>query len=137
MIDEKAATPPEKPGADCIFVYGTLRRGCNNNYMMSEVGEWVDGGNLLGAHLYWGASPPAVKTGKPQTDMVRGDIYLLKGGVSFAAMDRFEASYGYERRVGTVRMDDGREIPAFYYEYLWEVPEETLVKSGDYKGVLK
>jgi pyruvate carboxylase len=110
-----------------LFVYGTLRRGCDNEYarLLAERGEFVATANVTGRLYDFGLYPGA----RPANDSVTGEIFQIDESL-LANLDEYEGSE-YERAAVSAKLDDGRTIECWIY---WYVGSDTgrVIASGDW-----
>jgi gamma-glutamylcyclotransferase (GGCT)/AIG2-like uncharacterized protein YtfP len=117
---------------DHLFVYGTLRRGSNN-----EVARLLQGqarfvgnarmqGRLWGLGRYPGAVPAANRD-----EWVRGEVYQMDDPTGLlAVLDEYEG-FDFERGISSVQLDEGRTIECWVYLYAGKTPGR-LIESGDW-----
>ena len=99
----------------------------------------VGTGTVPGKLYDLGNYPAAVLSDAPGT-LVHGEVYLLHDpAATLALLDQYEACtpadpapHEYARVVTTVRLEDGRSLPAQTYLYARPVDALTPVPSGDY-----
>jgi gamma-glutamylcyclotransferase (GGCT)/AIG2-like uncharacterized protein YtfP len=110
-----------------LFVYGTLRRGCDNEYarLLAERGQFIGAANVAGRLYDFGRYPGA----RPANDSVVGEIFHIDESL-LAALDDYEGSE-YERAVVSATLDDGRTIDCWIYWYVGTTPGR-LIASGDW-----
>jgi len=114
-----------------VFVYGTLRQGCSNNYLLSGAmylgAAWTRDRFALYVHDY----PCLVKD--RAAAFIRGEVYLVDAAV-LARLDRLENHpHWYVREKKPVRLDLGGEIHAWIY--FFPEPRGRLVDCGDFLAV--
>jgi gamma-glutamylcyclotransferase (GGCT)/AIG2-like uncharacterized protein YtfP len=110
-----------------LFVYGTLRRGSENEFArkLAEHGHFV-GAARVPARLYdFGQYPGA----RPANDSVVGEIFHIDGSL-LAALDEYEGS-DFERAIVSANLDDGRIIDCWIYWYVGGAPGRHI-PSGDW-----
>ena len=110
-----------------LFVYGTLRRGCDNEFarLLAERGRFVGTANAP-ARLYdFGPYPGA----RPANGSVAGEIFQVDEAL-LAALDDYEGSE-FERAIVSAQMDDGRALDCWIYWYVGPA-EGRLIASGDW-----
>src|SRR5579859_8227359 len=106
-----------------LFVYGTLRRGSNNDSarllqgQAHFVGNGRMPGRLYGLGRYPGAVPAVTKD-----DWVRGEVY--KTDDSSALMEILDDYEGadFERAITSVKLDDGGNIECWVYLFVAKKP---------------
>jgi gamma-glutamylcyclotransferase (GGCT)/AIG2-like uncharacterized protein YtfP len=117
---------------DHLFVYGTLRRGCDNPFarLLSERGQFVCAARVRGRIYDFGAYPGATRDGQPG-ETIRGEIFHLgEPGSLLAALDEYEGAE-YERAIATAGLDDGRAIDCWIYWYAGAAAG-SVIASGDW-----
>jgi gamma-glutamylcyclotransferase (GGCT)/AIG2-like uncharacterized protein YtfP len=79
-----------------LFVYGTLRKGCNSHYLLKNP-ELIDHDlQIAGFKMFnLGSYPVLVETGKPE-DRVIGELYRLEENL-LTAIDNYEGRE-YQRK---------------------------------------
>lgn len=127
---------------DRVLVYGTLREGCHNAYLWSELGS-ADGAWLEGYRLYKvaGAAFPIVLPTGDMADRVRVDVITWHSAddarTGLERLDWLEgAPEFYERVRGSARLlGTSDAVSGWVY-----VPKEPrlrhgawLIESGDWK----
>lgn len=109
MTEEKrsgdSAGPPRQPGAELVFVYGTLKRGQPNHGQLAGC-AFCGEARMAGLALYnLGPFPMAVATSHPGAPL-QGELYAVSTA-QLAALDRFEGVPRlYERQ--RHQLGDGR-----------------------------
>lgn len=124
--------------SDSIFVYGTLRKDVLSHIHARYLGDRAEyiGPATAAGDLWRVTWYPALTRGSGR---VRGEVYRLLDPAAWTGLDEFEAcdlanpeSSEYTREIVPVRLDDGREIPAWCYFYLGETASLTRIDSGDF-----
>ena len=110
-----------------LFVYGTLRRGCDNKYarLLADRGQFLGTARTPGLLYDFGHYPGAVKS--HQTDCwVQGEVHRLDNPELLTLLDEYEGPE-YERAMVSVT---GLQACWIY----WYVGLETgrLIASGDW-----
>lgn len=103
---------------DRLFVYGTLGPGRPNEHIMKKIeGRWLKAS--VRGQLYpegWGATlgyPALVLS--DDGDEIEGHLFLSDQLAGFwDYLDDFEGD-GYQRRLVTVRCEDGSDVEAYVY----------------------
>jgi gamma-glutamylcyclotransferase (GGCT)/AIG2-like uncharacterized protein YtfP len=115
-----------------LFVYGTLRRGCDNPFaqMLSERGDFLYEIRLPGRLFDFGPYPgarPAVQS----SEKILGDAFYLKeSGAVLGALDDYEGPE-FERTMLNIG-GHGHGVSSFWiYWYVGSVPGR-LIPSGDW-----
>jgi gamma-glutamylcyclotransferase (GGCT)/AIG2-like uncharacterized protein YtfP len=129
------------PDADYIFIYGMLRRGRGRhiNCVLNQRGIFIGDGVFRGRLYDIGHYPGAVYSNS-ESDLVKGDVYLLPEPESvLEVLDRFEgctpdgASRGeFFRERTTVFLENRRGVLALIYIYNRATEGLRVVQSGDY-----
>jgi gamma-glutamylcyclotransferase (GGCT)/AIG2-like uncharacterized protein YtfP len=124
---------------DHLFVYGTLRRGCDNRFaqLLSERGRFVCEARVRGRLYDFGHYPGAGQpdAGHPDAghpdETIKGEIfYLGEPGLLLAGLDEYEGAE-FERAVVPANLDDGRIIDCWIYWYAGPAGGSPIV-SGDW-----
>lgn len=126
---------------DRIFVYGTLRKTARpdvHDRFLGKRAEFLGTGTVMG-RLWRVSWYPALTQGSADERVV-GEAYLLSDPDNMIAeLDRFEvcdlqnpSQSEYTRRVVTVSLDDGDDLPAWCYFYLGSTEGLTQLESGDF-----
>jgi gamma-glutamylcyclotransferase (GGCT)/AIG2-like uncharacterized protein YtfP len=114
-----------------LFVYGTLRRGSDNEFahLLADRAQFVGSARVQGQLYDFGRYPGAVTTDQPD-QCVRGEVHRLRDTELLARLDEYEGPE-FERAVAVVQTDDGRTIDCSIY---WYVGDATgrLIASGDW-----
>jgi gamma-glutamylcyclotransferase (GGCT)/AIG2-like uncharacterized protein YtfP len=108
----------ESPQAtECLFVYGTLKRGFPNPWSrrLWSQARFAGEASLPGCLYDLGAYPAFVENGG-QGDRVHGHMAELSSPQVLAELDRYEGS-AYERVLRTVEMQDGERRQAWVYVF--------------------
>jgi gamma-glutamylcyclotransferase (GGCT)/AIG2-like uncharacterized protein YtfP len=127
------ASPASSPltcPTDILFVYGTLRHGCDNDMArrLAAGSEWLGTGTLNGRLYHIDDYPGLVMDG--DAPPVAGDIFRLRdAGAMLAVLDAYEeagpdfpAPQEYVRCVTSVTTDSGT-LDAWVYIYNWSVTD--------------
>jgi len=115
-----------------LFVYGTLRRGSNNESarLLQGQSRFVGNAQMQGRLYGLGRYPGAVAAANPG-EWVRGEVYNMDQPTRLlAALDDYEGS-DFERAVATVQLDDGSKQDCWVYLYVGKAPGRLIV-SGDW-----
>ncbi|HUA18802.1 MAG TPA: gamma-glutamylcyclotransferase family protein [Bryobacteraceae bacterium] len=118
--------------ASYLFVYGTLRRGSNNESarLLQGQSRFVGNARMQGRLYGLGRYPGAVAAVNPG-EWVRGEVYNMDDATRLlAALDDYEGS-DFERAVATVQLDDGSKVECWVYLYVGKTPGR-LIASGDW-----
>lgn len=125
-----------------VFVYGTLRRGCSNYYLLNtadsdvrgvytdeEKSEYIGSGNAQGRMYSTGNYPVAVLDDSDSSFVV--ECFKINSAEIAKQLDRLELPYGYEKSEVTVNVkkEDGSEENVVGYIY-------HVAVKGRYRGLL-
>lgn len=98
-----------------LFVYGTLRKGVENEFAryLASVAQRLGDGRVCGRLCHLG-SYPGMKLSGDESDQVVGDLYELIDAESvLPVLDEYErCGEEYERRVIPVHLPDGTTTEA-------------------------
>ncbi len=130
--------PQEAQVTDCVFVYGTLRRGFARHDLICGLGgSWVGRGTIQGELYDLGLFPGALRSEDPSA-RVAGEVYRFKDSVpALRALDEYEGVSEYRvghyvRVVLEVTLDDGAEVKAWAYCLRRQPDPARRIVSGDY-----
>ena len=118
-----------------LWVYGTLRHGCENPHaeMLARASRYLGPARVQGRLYRIDWYPGVVLTSAPE-DRVIGDLFEILDSTVLAALDQYEGSEEY-RRVGTEAvLDAGERVKCWVYEYILPVGESRRIVSGDWFG---
>lgn len=75
-----------------LFVYGTLRRGCDNQFarLLSERGKFIGEGWVSGRLYDFGSYPGASRAEQPNESILGEIFHLAEPGTLLAALDEYE-----------------------------------------------
>jgi len=112
-----------------IFVYGSLRKGLGNHYLLANARFDGEARTTPGFHLYdLGAFPGMIATALGRAGVV-GEIYLVDDG-TLARLDRLEGHPRWYCRT-PIHLDDGREVETYLLR-LDQVTGRRIVRGGDW-----
>jgi gamma-glutamylaminecyclotransferase len=115
-----------------IFVYGTLRSGFHNNYLLMNA-KLIGKGKTKTKMAMFISGIPYVNRSSPEYQIV-GEVY----SVDDSTLKRLDSLEGhpdwYKREPEPIIMDDGEEIIAELY---LNDNSKNLAKSGDYENNIK
>jgi gamma-glutamylcyclotransferase (GGCT)/AIG2-like uncharacterized protein YtfP len=117
---------------DHLFVYGTLRRGSNNEpaRLLQGQARFIGNARMQGRLYGLGRYPGAVPASK-QGEWVRGEVYQMDDSAGLlAALDEYEGS-SFERAISSVQTEEGRTMECWVYLYVGKTPGR-LIGSGDW-----
>ncbi len=115
-----------------LFVYGSLRRGCEAYARMRRLGARFAGkGSIRGRLFHLGEFPGAVRARGRSTRVV-GELYCLPNAArALRHLDSYEGA-AYRREVTEVELLSGRRARAWIY-WLKRVPASGVqIVDGDY-----
>lgn len=128
MIPAVTTTLPKDGDEVLVFVYGSLKRGFYNHWLMEKINAKFVGADILfGCRLYnLGAFPGLRKDGDETSLPVLGEVYAVATH-QVRQLDAFEGHPGFYRRE---EMETGSEEMVNVYVYQGKVKEEALVVDG-------
>lgn len=110
-----------------IFVYGTLKRGYHNHYLLD--GKKGKDAYAYGMEMYEGPGFPFVKEGD---GIIMGELYEVDSN-TLDKLDRLEGHpYFYRRKLKEV-ICEGKKQKAYIYIYD-KVKLENKISSGVWEG---
>jgi gamma-glutamylcyclotransferase (GGCT)/AIG2-like uncharacterized protein YtfP len=115
-----------------LFVYGTLRKGVENEHatMLARSARFAGTGKVHG-ELYMVAHYPGLVLGGH--DWAVGDVFELDpGGETLRALDEYEGSEPFRRVSGPVLLDSGEWIEAQVYVYTGDTSGKERIVSGNW-----
>lgn len=127
------------PAPGFLFVYGTLRRGCEApmQALLAQRADWAGTGTIAGLLYDVGDYPAAVPAGTGAR--VHGDLYRVADSDLLARLDEYEGCdatspppHEYRRVVLPVTRADGACVDAWVYLYAHDVSALVPIPSGDY-----
>ena len=112
---------------DYLFVYGTLRRGCDNRFarLLSERGKFVSEARVSGRLYDFGSYPGARSSEQPNESILGEIFYLPAPDMALTALDEYEGPE-FERAIiaaGT--------LECWIYWYIGPAAGR-LIASGDW-----
>jgi len=115
-----------------IFVYGTLKRNKGANHFLSNA-KFIGEGVIQGYEMYIVGYFPGIVKGKGK---IRGEVYEVDEEI-LEMLDEYEGVPDlYERIRENVKLDNGKELEAYFYLYKGDVSsfEEAPINSiGEYE----
>jgi gamma-glutamylcyclotransferase (GGCT)/AIG2-like uncharacterized protein YtfP len=117
---------------DHLFVYGTLRRGCDNQFaqLLSERARFLGAARVPGRLYDFGRYPGATPSDQAN-EWVIGEVFCPDEPVALlAALDDYEG-LEYERAPVPATLDDGRSIDCWIYWYVGDATGRPI-PSGDW-----
>jgi gamma-glutamylcyclotransferase (GGCT)/AIG2-like uncharacterized protein YtfP len=114
-----------------LFVYGTLRRGCPNQFarLLNAHARFVGIGRMRG-RLYQVAAYPGAIQSEAADEWVRGEIFELQDPDILATLDGFEGGE-FNRAVVHAELDGGQAVESWCYLFNRE-PRGHRIESGDW-----
>jgi len=115
-----------------LFVYGTLRRGFENEFakLLTERGQCIGEARVPGRLYDFGQYPGAVASDQPG-ESVLGEIFYLKNpGAVLAALDEYEGP-DFERSPASATHHQGHAMNCWIYWYVGSAAGR-LIASGDW-----
>ena len=125
-----ATAPPDREGADLLFVYGSLMAGFPLHPLLAGLAELVGRGRIQGRLVDLGAYPGAVPA---PVGHVRGEVYRVRRPEGWASLDYAEGPQ-YHRDEVAVEVDDGGQVKAFVYWYCGPLDRGVPIPAGDYRA---
>lgn len=115
-----------------LFVYGTLKRGHCNHYLL-EGCEFLGNAETKEKYALYEAGIPYLVKGK-KVSHVKGEVYKVPEYV-LKQIDRLEGHpFFYKREKAKVVLKDGKEIDAWIYFFRKSISYARLNGSGEYVG---
>jgi gamma-glutamylcyclotransferase (GGCT)/AIG2-like uncharacterized protein YtfP len=128
-----------------LFVYGTLRRDIKNQMgqVLSQYAEYCGEGFFQGRLYDIGEYPGAIPSSR-STDMIRGEVYLLRDVAKvFKILDEYEgcgpnasSPTEFRRETVMVSMEGGSNISSWVYLYNHPIKGLKRISSGNYLPTL-
>ncbi len=126
---------------DYLFVYGTLRRGCDHpmHQVLARYGCFVAEGSIQGKLYEIKGYPGAVESSLPD-DRVYGELYEISDQEkAFPPLDDYEECsdafplpHEYIRKQVSVLLPDGTCVLAWGYIFNYDVSQRVYIEHGDY-----
>ena len=103
------------PDPRCLFVYGTLRRGYQNEFarLLHSNSRFLGGARVSARLCQLGTYTGAVLSDQPG-DWVPGEVFELNDPSILAALDEYEGAE-FQRALAHVHLDDGQSLEAWVY----------------------
>ena len=133
---------------DCLFVYGTLRRGARHamsQYLYSHA-TYLGNGSIL-AEMYDFGSYPGAFADEQSESRILGDVCSIHSGLGDGVLEQLDDYEGcgeadppphlYRRRKVTVEMDNGKSISAWAYLLPMRPFGRVRITGGDYLAWLR
>ncbi len=116
---------------DHLFVYGTLRRGCNNRFaqMLGDRARFAGTARAPGLLYDFGRYPGAVRSDQPD-HWLHGEVHRLDDPELLPLLDEYEGCE-FSRARAPVQTDGCGTIDCWIY---WYVGDQAgrLIASGDW-----
>jgi len=126
----------DNEGVDLVFVYGTLKQGYGNHYVMQEAGGKFIGKAMTLDDFYimgGGGIPYVIESDdKEKSSAICGELYKVK---NFEPLDTLEGHPSFYRRelIEAVK-ENGEIVDAWMYFYTGEIePRKDWLKEDCYK----
>lgn len=130
--------------ADCLFVYGTLRKGSRHpmHRVLAQRANFISGAVYQGRLYSLGVFPGAIPSDAPG-DRVYGEVYRLWQAVPslLRRLDKYEGCSSldgkrslFRRTQVLVTLESGQLITAWIYLYNRPVRGLGSIPSGRYKS---
>lgn len=124
-----------------LFVYGTLRRGCENELakLLQRSADWIGHARARG-RLYLINDYPGFVPSETEGDWVYGDVFHLHAPeLIYPELDQYEGCstdcaqpHEYRRSLSRIELDSGTWMEASIYFYVWDVTGKWRIMSGDF-----
>ena len=115
-----------------LFVYGTLKRGHCNHYLLEGCPFMGEAETKEKYALYEADIPYVIKEKK--ISHIKGEVYEVPRHI-LKRIDRLEGHpFFYKREKARVVLEDGREVEAWMYFWICEINYARLNKNGTYGG---
>ncbi|HLJ44920.1 MAG TPA: gamma-glutamylcyclotransferase family protein [Bryobacteraceae bacterium] len=116
-----------------LFVYGTLKSGCSNQYadLLHSSSDFMGRASIAGRLYRIAEYPGAVLSDNP-ADRVHGEVFQMHDSDALLeALDAYEGST-YERVWCPIEMEDGEQATAWVYTFRESIEGKPRIKSGDF-----
>lgn len=116
---------------DRLFVYGTLRRGSDNQYarLLAERGTFVSTATVPGRVYDFGPYPGAAASDGPN-EQVHGEVLQFDDPQLLPLLDEYEGEEYVRTRVAA-QLESGDVVECWIYWYT-SIPRGRLIESGDW-----
>jgi len=120
-----------RPVPNRLFVYGSLRRGCDNPHaqQLDREARYFGSGKVYG-RMYRVDWYPGVVLGG--SDWVTGDLFDDVPESTIAQLDQYEGSNEFQRRQVEAYLPNGEGLDCWIYEFVAPVEGLARIESGDY-----
>src|SRR5713101_3123951 len=115
-----------------LFVYGTLRRGLENEHSrrLSQQATFLGNGRMAGRLYQIDRYSGAIRSDEPG-EWVHGEVYLLEDpGQMLPNLDRYEGEE-FERVIVAAQLDSGEWLETWVYLYRGKAAGKRI-ESGDW-----
>ncbi len=117
-----------------IFVYGSLKQGYWNHYLLEEDNvSYVGEATIKGFSLYHVATYPGMVKSNDLDEKVYGEIYNISLKV-LKSLDNLEREGFLYKRISTVAEIASEEIDVSTYLYMFEVDKSLKVENNNWEG---
>ena len=111
-----------------VFVYGTLRKGQRNHYLLDR-SKFLGMAKTKKRYALYGDGVPFLSRTRA-VSQVTGEVYSVDGA-TLLNLDRLEGHPdAYKREPAEVVLQDGTELSAWIY--FCDTPRGNLIESGDF-----
>jgi len=119
----------------CLFVHGSLRRGCRDNGLISA-GTFLNRAETAkhSALCPVNEKPPVVK--RP-VSVIKGEVYSVTDEMLTVVKRIMGQKRINQRELVPVRFEDGQTVDAWLYFYIQPLHSYTLIESGEYVELKK
>lgn len=115
---------------ETIFVYGTLKEGFGNHYLLSKAIKVSKAETVRKYGMYQSGIPFVIKDEESTT--IKGEVYLVDQ-TTFKNIDRLEGHPScYKREKVKVKLDNDRRATAWIYFYPYSMGRK--ITNGIYKN---
>ena len=145
VADTRDPAMNERPPADLLFTYGTLRRATGHaaHRLLADSAELVGQGSVRG-RLYQATDFPVLVT-DPQGAAVVGEVYrVFAPQAAFVRLDQYEGfdpaspdTSEFRRELMPVTLNDGRTVTAWAYVYQRPLFDLQPIPHGDYARYMR
>jgi len=127
MKDERKPTV-----SDTFFMYGSLRRGMYNHYILEDKSKFIANAKLTGYKLISFGTFPAIIPS--ENGIVVGELFKITDDETIKTIDFMEVGHGYKRTFKIIKDVFGHEHEVIFYEkkYPERYQDIEVVESGDW-----
>ncbi len=117
-----------------ILVYGSLKRGRENNQLLARDAEFVETVRLPGFDLFKVGWYPGIRPNPANAEGVECELYTITGDAALPRLDNYE---GYlegepEHSLFVRKEVTVNGVSAYVYEYNRETRPDNIVPSGQW-----